>query len=136
MEEDGEGNVIVADSCNDRIQIFSRDGTFPTKWARKEVEMVSFTILMMLQWMQNGTIVADNQNERIQVFLRDGTFLTKWGTKSEDYQLNKPCGVPVDGEGNIIIADTYNNHIQVFGRIKVKGHNGTNPKLYILFNTL
>jgi DNA-binding beta-propeller fold protein YncE len=111
------GNVYVADTANNRIQVFSRDGTFLSKWGRYgSITNGTLRSPTGIAVDQAGTVyVADTDNNRIQVFSRDGTFI-KWGTYGpQKGSFNHPEGIAVDpSTGNVYVADTANNRIQVF----------------------
>jgi glucose/arabinose dehydrogenase/plastocyanin/sugar lactone lactonase YvrE len=113
------GNVYVADTANNRIQVFSSNGTFISEWGGDygsgEGEMRSPAGIALDQ--EGNVYVADTANNRIQVFSSNGTFISEWG---EAYSFNLPTGVAVDSFGNVYVADTANNRIQVFS-----SNNGT-----------
>ncbi|MDI6751318.1 MAG: hypothetical protein QME07_00435 [bacterium] len=58
---DNQGNLYVADTKNDRIQKFTRDGTFITKWESGYPRGVTTD-------MAGNVYVADTSNHRIQKF--------------------------------------------------------------------
>jgi glucose/arabinose dehydrogenase/plastocyanin len=115
------GNIYVADTSNNRIQVFSNNGTFISKWGKYGTADGSFNSPTGIASDQQGNIyVADTSNDRIQVFSNNGTFISKWGTYgSTDGSFNNPAGIAVDSEGNTYVADTANHRIQVFS------NNGT-----------
>jgi hypothetical protein len=82
---DQEGNVYVADTGNNRIQVFSSNGTFITKWGGGGEYHSSADGQMrapagIASDSSSGNVyVADTGNNRIQVFSSNGTFITKWG---------------------------------------------------------
>ena len=117
---DQEGNVYVADTANSRIQVFSSNGTFISKWGRYGVGNGTFNSPAGIAVDQEGNVyVADTANSRIQVFSSNGTFISKWGrysfggTRTSD-GMRFPEGIAVDQEGNVYVADTANNRILGF----------------------
>jgi DNA-binding beta-propeller fold protein YncE len=113
---DSSGNVYVADAMNSRIQKFSSNGTFITKWGSFGSGNGQFDFPAGVAVDSSGNVyVADTDNSRIQKFSSNGTFITKWGSSgSGNGQFFQPIGVAVDSSGNVYVADTYNFRIQKF----------------------
>ena len=66
---DEEGNIIVADSRNDRIQVFSSSGTFLTKFGVKGTAPGEFDRPSGICISPEGIIiVVDFGNNRVQMF--------------------------------------------------------------------
>jgi len=124
---DASGNIYIADTFNDRIQKFSADGQFITKWGDSEFDMPAGIALDG----DGNVYVADIWNHRIQKFTSDGQFITKWGSQGsgdgqfgdwveglshgiEDFWELGHCGLAVDASGNLYVADTFNDRIQKF----------------------
>ena len=78
---DQEGNVYVADTANNRIQVFSSNGNFISKWG--ENGSANGTLRspegIAVDSSSGNVYVADTANNRIQVFSSNGTFISKWG---------------------------------------------------------
>ena len=69
MAVDAGGNVYVADTYNNRIQKFTDDGTFVTKWGSEGSSEGQFSLPFGVAVDDLGNIyVADNHNQRIQKF--------------------------------------------------------------------
>ena len=82
---DGSGNVYVADSRNQRVQVFNSDGTFLFKWGSQGSEDGQFQFPVGITVDGSGRVyVAGAGNDQIQVFSGDGTFLFKWGSQGND----------------------------------------------------
>ncbi|WP_346865908.1 SMP-30/gluconolactonase/LRE family protein, partial [Methanocalculus sp. MSAO_Arc2] len=117
-----DGTVYVADTMNDRIQKFTADGTFITKWGEtegwddpKDADGKLYQPAGVAVDSAGNVYVADTWNDRIQKFTGDGTFITKWGSfGTGDGQFLGPTGIAVDAAGNVYVADTYNDRIQKF----------------------
>lgn len=99
---DGSGKVYVADTDNNRIQVFSTSGKLLSKWGSIGDGNGQFHGAEDVDIAPDGTIwVADYGNSRVQQFKPDGTFLTMidiYGFKEE------ASGIAVDANGNLLIA--------------------------------
>jgi DNA-binding beta-propeller fold protein YncE len=96
---DSSGNVYVADTGNNRIQKFTSNGVFVTKWGSKGTGDGQFNAPRGVAVDSSGNIyVADYYNNRIQKFTSNGVFVTKWGSSAR--------GVAVDSLGNVYVADS------------------------------
>ncbi|MDQ3903790.1 MAG: PQQ-dependent sugar dehydrogenase, partial [Thermoproteota archaeon] len=117
-------NVYVADTANNRIQVFSSNGTFLSKWGGYGgygSGNGTFNHPEGIAVEQGIVYVSDTDNHRIQVFSSNGTFLSKLGmygilehSRSEE-NLRSPSGIAVDPSShNVYVADTANNRIVGF----------------------
>ena len=100
-----DGNLYIADSGNDRIEVFAGDGSFLRTIAGQmdDPQDVAFG--------SGGRIfVADKGNDRIDVFSQSGEFLSQIG----EGELEDPTGVAVDGSV-VYVADSGNNRVAAFG---------------------
>jgi DNA-binding beta-propeller fold protein YncE len=124
MAVDGQGNLYVADSGHDRIQIFDPDGNFLTMWDKQgngdgefnfHREVDNFAIGAIAIDAQGNVYVVDTGNYRVQKFDSDGKFLLKWGGEGEaDGQFRDPLFVAVDPQGNVYVDDDERDDIQKF----------------------
>ncbi len=108
---DRPGDVYVADTGNHRIQRFSGNSAFITKWGSfghgdgQFWEPVSIAVDGL-----GNVYVADLLNDRIQKFNSDGAYLTQW-------QSSLPIDVEVDPQNNVYVANS--------GSIQKFDSNGT-----------
>lgn len=113
---DKDGNIIIGDRRNNRIQIFYPDGTFKFAFGTKgsgdgQLELPAGVTTDR----QNRIIVADKDNHRIQIFSSTGRFILKFGGFGRDLgEFQYPWDVAVNSAGNIIATDTRNHRIQMF----------------------
>lgn len=113
---DKDGNIIIGDRRNNRIQIFYPDGTFKFAFGSKgsgdgEMELPAGVTTDR----QNRIIVADKDNHRIQIFSANGRFILKFGGYGRDLgEFQYPWDVGVNSIGNIIVTDTRNHRVQMF----------------------
>lgn len=113
---DREGNIIVADRSNNRIQIFDSKGGFKHKFGSAGSRNGQFDRPAGVCVDNQGrVIVADKDNHRIQVFKLDGTFVLKFGERgSKPGQFTYPWDCAANSEGQILVSDTRNHRVQLF----------------------
>jgi len=113
-----DGDVLVVDYANDRVQKFDIAGSFLAQWGTSGTGDGQFNRPVGITVDNGGQVyVADSMNHRIQVFDSSGTYLAQWGSSGTGAgQFNRPYGISSDGLGNIYVADYYNHRIQKFDR--------------------
>ena len=129
---DGQGKIYVADSGNNRIQVFNPDGSFLRQWGStckldtKEGCQGDGRGQFNEPWGiavdQEGSVyVSDTWNHRIQKFDKDGKFVNMWGVfESTGGELGKPFAfygprqLAVGKDGKLYVMDTGNKRVQVF----------------------
>jgi sugar lactone lactonase YvrE len=113
---DTSGFIFVADNGNDRIQKFTSDGQFVTKWGSRGDGEGEFMYPEDITVDNNGFIyVVEWGNNRVQKFTSDGQFVAKWGgVGNSEVTFNGPRGVAADTSGFIYVADSGNDRIQKF----------------------
>lgn len=98
---DSTGNVYVHDGSN-RIQKFTSDGVFITKW---EGQGESPNYITGIAFDHEGNVIA-SVGHRIQKYSADGTLIDEWGTSGEgDGEFVGINDIAVDNSGNIYVAD-------------------------------
>jgi tripartite motif-containing protein 71 len=113
---DHDGNIVVCDTFNHRIQVFDPKGKFLFSFGSEGEEEGHFEHPKGVTCDHDGNIiVSDYYNHRIQVFDSKGVFLFSFGKKGEEEgQFQYPKSVTCDRDGNIIVSDTGNQRIQIF----------------------
>jgi tripartite motif-containing protein 71 len=113
---DHDGNIVVCDRNNHRIQVFDPKGKFLFSFGKYGNGEGEFCFPEDLTCDHEGNIVvSDTFNHRIQIFNNKGKFLFSFGSiGEEDGQFNEPAGVTYDHDGNIVVSDRNNHRIQVF----------------------
>ncbi len=107
-----DGTVLVADTGNDRIQVFTAEGAY--------VRSIGVGVLdgpRALAKSELGALfVADTGNNRVARFdWLTGTYVAQVGEPGSGVgQLNAPQGVALFGTNVLWIADTGNNRIQKY----------------------
>ena len=117
--------IVAADQCNHRIQVFDSNGTFLRSFGHKGKNAGEFNRPDGIAIDKDGNIfVADSGNHRVQIFSREGRHLGSFGSiVSLGSKLLEPWGLSLDSNGNIIVADTGDKLIKIFtpdGRFVMK----------------
>lgn len=119
IASDQNGNIVIGDRSNHRIQVFDSNGVLKTVFGSEGAEDGQFNRPAGVATTREGHIVvADKDNHRIQIFKIDGTFIRKFGEKGgNDGQMIYPYDVAVNQvDGRIAITDTGNHRLQIFSR--------------------
>jgi uncharacterized protein (TIGR03663 family) len=129
---DAAGKVFVADSGNNRIQVFAADGTPLRQWGStckldtgegcQGDGRGQFNEPWGIAVDSDGNVyVSDTWNHRIQKFDGLGNFLTMWGQfGSTGGELGQPGlfygprALTVGKDGNLHVVDTGNKRVQSF----------------------
>ncbi|XP_055082021.1 tripartite motif-containing protein 3-like isoform X2 [Periophthalmus magnuspinnatus] len=123
------GRIVVADSNNQCIQIFSNDGQFKMRFGVRGRSPGQLQRPTGVTVDSNGDIiVADYDNRWITIFSSDGKFKNKIGAG----RLMGPKGVAVDKNGHIITVDNKACCVFIFqsnGKLVTKfGAKGTSDR--------
>lgn len=119
------GDLLVADFYNQRIQQLKPDGSFVRQWGttgKIGIWAGEFNYPTDLSFGSDGTLyVTDGYNDRIQVFGADGVSRRKWGGS---FAINifgpfngwfaTVTSVTVDQQNHVFVADFYNHRVQKF----------------------
>jgi DNA-binding beta-propeller fold protein YncE len=116
---DHEGNIVVSDLFNSRIQVFRySDGQLLRTIGERGSGNGQFNHPWGVALDGAGhLIVVDLLNHRVQVLnYGDGSHVRTIGSKgSGNGKFNCPSGVAIDGDGNIVVNDgTKNGQVQIF----------------------
>ena len=112
---DGEGNILVADTHNHRIQKYTAEYQFLTAVGKKGILHFSSPSDIAFNTINNKVYVPDFRNNHIQVLNSDLTFSSTFGKEGNGKgQFSSPWGIACDSTGKVYVADTDNHRIQVF----------------------
>ena len=111
---DGEGNILVADYHDHRIQKFTAEGQFLTAVGTKGSGPLQFTNTSDIA-ISDKVYVVDSGNCCVQVLNPDLTFSHTFGKKgSGKGQFQNPRFITCGSTGKVYVADSSNHRIQVF----------------------
>ncbi len=116
----GDVYVVENNATNTvRVQKFTSNGTFLTKWGSGGTGNGQFNHPMKVAVDPRGYVyLTDRDNNRVQVFTSDGTFVLAWGTYgSGNGEFYLPFGIAFDAYGNVIVTEHYNHRLQWFGTV-------------------
>ena len=115
VEMDGEGNILVADSGNHRIQKFTAEGQFLTAVGTEGSGPLQFSCPSDIA-ISDKVYVVDFRNHRVQVLNPDLTFSNTFGKKgSGKGQFQCPRCIACDSTvRKVYVTDKHNHRIQVF----------------------
>ncbi|XP_062408095.1 tripartite motif-containing protein 3-like [Sardina pilchardus] len=125
------GRIVVADSNNQCIQVFSNDGQFKLRFGVRGRSPGQLQRPTGVTVDTNGDIiVADYDNRWVSIFSSDGKFKNKIGAG----RLMGPKGVAVDKNGHIITVDNKACCVFIFqsnGKLVTKfGARGTSDRQF------
>jgi ABC-type Fe3+ transport system permease subunit/DNA-binding beta-propeller fold protein YncE len=111
---DAQDRLYVADSCNHRIQIFSRDGKFIRSYGKAGSGRGELSYPYDICVDNAGRqYVCEFGNSRIQIFdANDRSIEIIGGPGAEPGQFSNPWGVALDSAGNLYVADSQNHRVQ------------------------
>ena len=111
---DPQDRVYVADSCNHRIQVFSREGKFLRAYGHPGRAPGQFSYPYDVRVDAAGRqYVCEFGNSRIQVLdANDQPLETLGQAGSDPGQFNSPWSIALDSAGNLYVADSANHRVQ------------------------
>ena len=109
-----QGEILVADSCNHRIQVFDRDGKFLRSYGRAGSNPGEFSYPYDIRVDANGhQYICEFGNSRITILdAQDQLIETVGSAGGRSGQLANPWAIALDSKGNLYIADSQNHRIQ------------------------
>jgi len=113
-----DDRLHVADSCNHRIQIFSREGQWLKTHGKAGRGAGEFSYPYDVRVDREGRqYVCEFGNSRIQIFdANQRPMEILGGVGSKPGQFNNPWSIALDSRGNLYVADSGNHRVQKFVR--------------------
>jgi ABC-type Fe3+ transport system permease subunit/sugar lactone lactonase YvrE len=111
---DSQDRLYVADSCNHRIQIFSREGKLIRTYGKAGSGPGELSYPYDICVDNAGRqYVCEFGNSRIQIFdSNDRSIEIIGGPGVEPGRFGNPWGVALDSAGNLYVADSQNHRVQ------------------------
>ncbi len=113
-----QDQVVVADSCNHRVQIFSPAGKYLRTYGRAGRARGELSYPCDVRVDAAGyQYVCEFGNSRIQIFdAQDRPLELLGGVGAAPGQFSNPWGIALDSAGNLYVADSMNHRVQKFFR--------------------
>lgn len=131
-----DGNLLVADQCNHRIQRFTRQGEFVAQWGGYGTEPGQFDGLgtkgsrfggphFIARDSRGRLYTTEGMQGRIQQFAAEGRLLAGWGDKGDqpggfgEYTFGNlahsmgPIGIAIDKDDRVFVS-SLNDRVQCF----------------------
>ena len=109
---DSKGYIYIADRFNYRIQKFSLDGKFVTRWGKSGNQNGEFNMPDEVAVdSKNFVYVLEKNYNRVQKFDSNGQFICSWDNADNANQLNHPESIAISSDDFVYVADTRNNRI-------------------------
>ncbi|KAL0970686.1 hypothetical protein UPYG_G00245710 [Umbra pygmaea] len=125
------GRILIADSNNQCVQIFSNDGEFKNRFGVRGRSPGQLQRPTGVAVHPNGDIIiADYDNKWVSIFSSEGKYKAKLGSG----RLMGPKGVSVDMNGHVIVVDNKSCTVFIFqptGKLVTKfGSRGNGDKQF------
>ena len=107
-------NIYVADQCNNRVQVFYKDGEYLFKFGDMDGPgKMKYPLCIAIY--KEKVFVTQYHGGCVLVFDLKGNFIFQIGnTGSGEGQFNNPCGITVNEyNGDIYVCDSFNRRIQI-----------------------
>jgi DNA-binding beta-propeller fold protein YncE len=131
---DAQGNILVANTGNDRIDVFDQSGNLVRSFGSSGRATGQFNQPLGAGADPSGIRgVADAVNGRLQLLNPDGSIASVWGSPAPGPTvLPRAVAVVFDGGGNAYVLDQRRARIVVFSRatglpVRMIGSQGSGP---------
>lgn len=113
---DADGNLYVADTWNDRVEMFDADGNFIRAWGKSGDGPGYFARPKGIAIDSDGHVwVADSVQDRVQVFTPEGHLLIYMGGHGMmPGQFNTIAGLTIDKNNRVFTSEQFPGRVQMF----------------------
>ena len=106
-------HLFVADSENDRVQIFDHDGNYVSQFGSEGTGDGEFDYPRAITTTSAHIFVTDRDNDRVQVFDHDGNYVSQFGSEGNGTgEFDSPNGITTNGT-HLYVVDTDNGRVEV-----------------------
>jgi sugar lactone lactonase YvrE len=128
-----EGEILVVDTNNNRIEKFSGPGGYLGQFGTKGSGNGQLNRPTAIAVAANGNLwVTDSGNKRVEEFTPSGACVAQFGepgTGPGQFAGSGPEGIAIDYHGNVWVSDTYGGRLEKFSEegkfIRSVGTKGT-----------
>lgn len=110
---DSEGNIIIADSFNNRIQVCNRQGECTAFGSQGSAPGQFSTPTDVAVDGLDRIFVADSDNDRVQICDHQGNCSVYGGLGQQLGSFDAPIAIAADNFNQMVVADQFNGRIQV-----------------------
>ena len=117
IEWDNDGNMLVVDTQNHRVQKFTASGEYISGFGEHGTDDGQFNYPwgVGVDPHDSSIYVSDWRNDRLQKFDSDGNHIWTVGSSGDGIgEFNRPAGVTVDRHGDVYVADRGNHRVLQF----------------------
>jgi len=113
---DGDGNLCVTDTLNNRVEIFDAEGNFISEFGKAGDGPGRFARPKGIAVDGDGHIwVVDEVQSRVQVFDREGRLLIYFGEQGPyPGQFQAAYGIAIDQKNRVIVSEQFPGRVQAF----------------------
>ena len=109
-----EGNVLVADYSNDRVQVFDTNGRHLSSITHTGAGEKLQGPISVAVGPDDWVYVVEPAYPRVSVFDENGKYIKSFGKKGDkDGEFNYPYAIAVRDDGYVYVSDTGNNRVQI-----------------------
>jgi DNA-binding beta-propeller fold protein YncE len=120
---DDEGNIYVADTFHNQVQVFNNQGRFLRKFGEGGEDIGEFNGTRYIAFDSKGDIyITDYKNGKVVKFNKEEQFELEFGNESDGIRLSYPEGIAIDDRDYIFVVDAGNNSIVKYCLSKIVIH--------------
>jgi len=113
---DGEGNVFVTDTFNDRVEKFDAGGEFVSEFGKNGDGPADFERPKGIAVDGDGHVwVVDGTQNMVKVYSQQGRLLIYFGGPGNyPGQFMGPWGIAIGPDNQVVVSETFPGRVQVF----------------------